>query len=65
MSGLDLSLEDHGSIALVRPLSEDGFRWLRDHVDPEALWFGRALVVEPRFVAPILEGAVEDGLIVE
>jgi len=55
------SVEDHGSIVLVRPLTPDVSAWLDEHVDPEAQWFGKALVVEPRYVAPLVTALVDEG----
>lgn len=58
----DIRVENHGSIWLLRPVSERGTLWLDEHTDPAATWFGGALAVEPRYVADILEGARNDGL---
>ncbi len=61
---LDIRIEDHGSIVLLRPCSGRATEWLLEHVDPSATYFGSALVVEPRYVADIVEGAVAAGLVV-
>ena len=58
----DLRLELHGSLNLVHPLTEAGTEWLDEHVDDDATYFGAALVVEPRYTADLLYGAVADGL---
>lgn len=55
------SVEDHGSIVLVHPHTNDVRDWLRDNVDPEAQWFGRALVVEPRYVEQLVTALVDEG----
>lgn len=55
------SIEDHGSIVLVRPLSGDVDTWLREHTDDGAQWFGKALVCEPRYVEPIVHALVDEG----
>lgn len=55
------SIENHGSIVLVRPLTEDVETWLIEHTADEAQWFGNALVVEPRYVENLVEGLVEEG----
>lgn len=56
------TVEDHGSIVLVRPLTADVSEWLTDHTDPDASqWYGGALVVEPRYVGDLVTGLVEDG----
>jgi len=55
------SIEDHGTIVLIRPLTPDAKAWLLEHVDPEAQWFGDALAAEPRYAEVIAETFVEDG----
>jgi hypothetical protein len=54
-------LENHGSIALLRPLTPDVRAWLEEHVDEEAQWFGSALVVEPRYLEPLVLALIEEG----
>jgi hypothetical protein len=62
---LDLVFENHGSLFLIRPLSESGQHWLDENVgDESTLTFGGAVVCEPRYVEPIIDGAIEAGLVV-
>ena len=57
----DVLIENHGSIVLLRPQNETGRQWLADNLlDP--MFFGPGAVVEPRYVAPIVEGMGEDGI---
>ena len=58
----DIVVMNHGSIILLEPQDRNAEQWLEEHVDPDAQWWGPALVVEPRYVADIVEGAREDGL---
>ncbi len=61
----DLLFENHGSLFLIRPLSESGQHWLDENVgDENTLTFGGAVVCEPRYVEAIAHGAVEAGLAV-
>lgn len=53
------TVENHGTIVLVRPLTVDVERWLEERTD--GMWFGGALVVEPRYVEPLVIGLIEDG----
>ena len=56
------SVEDHGSIVLVRPLTRDVYDWLVTSVGQDAeQWFGNALVCEPRYVEPIIHALIEEG----
>jgi hypothetical protein len=59
---LDVAVEDHGSLWLFRPLTEDAKIWIDDNVQDAALWFGGALAVEARFVQEMVEGMLADGL---
>ena len=60
---IDIQFESHGSIALIRGLSETGQDWLDENVgDDETQHFGSAIAAEPRYCAAIYQGAVEAGL---
>ena len=59
------SIEDHGTLVLVRPLTLDCQAWLQANTAEEgedmAQWFGGALVVEPRYVDDLVVGLVHAG----
>jgi hypothetical protein len=62
---VDIRFENHGSIFLIRGVSDAGQTWLDENVgDDETQHFGDAIVAEPRYVADITCGAVEAGLVV-
>ena len=62
---IDLLFENHGSLFLIRPVSQPGQLWLDENVgDENTLTFGGAIVCEPRYVEAIAHGAVEAGLAV-
>jgi len=56
----DISIVNHGSIVTVRPLTHAATQWLQDNTD--GMWFGGALVVEPRYVGDLVAGMVEEGM---
>ena len=58
----DLRVENHGSLALVAPETEAGSAWLRETAPEDALFYGGALVVEPRYVDGVVAAAVDAGL---
>ena len=60
----DFSLTDHGSIVVLTPLNNEAREWLDRSIDDEAQWFGRGLVIEPRYVGDIVDGIIADGLTV-
>jgi hypothetical protein len=61
----DISVENHGSIFLLRPATAVGQNWLQEHVvGEETQVFGNAVVCEPRFVPDIVFGARAEGVVV-
>jgi len=66
VSDPDFTLENHGSLFLLRPLNSSAKEWMQEHLpvdNPETQFWGDAIVVEPRYVAPIVDGIVGDGLV--
>jgi hypothetical protein len=60
---IDALFENHGSVWLIRPLTELGRDWLDDHVQAESWqWLGDALSLAPRAVEAIADAMAEDGL---
>ena len=57
----EVNVEHHGTLALIRPVTDAADRWLHEHVQADAQWFGDALVVEPRYLEPILLGLAGIG----
>ena len=57
------SIENHGTIVLIRPLTDDVDEWLKEHT--AGMWFGNALVVEPRYVGDLVVGMVEEGFVAQ
>jgi len=62
--GPDATVENHGSIALLRPHTRAARDWVRDNVEDTAHYFGAALAVEPRYVAGLVEGMTAAGLVI-
>lgn len=60
----DLHIANHGSIYILTPLTRMGRKWVRENLPEDALMWGGGIVVEPRYVGDILQGAEHDGLTV-
>jgi hypothetical protein len=60
----DFAVENHGSIILLRPITPAASAWISENIPEEAMEFGGATVVEPRYIADIVEGIQSDGLTV-
>ena len=61
----DLFVQNEGSIFLLRPVSDAGLEWISEHIPEDAQFFGNAVVVEHRYIGAIVQGAQDDGLVVE
>jgi hypothetical protein len=62
----DFELENHGSLFFLRPLNSAATQWVQEHLpadEPETQYWGDAIVIEPRYVAPIVDGIIADGLV--
>ena len=64
MNTLDVAVDNQGSIVLLDLYSPAAKRWVTDHIAGEHMWFGGRLVVEPRYVMPLLHGMEGDGLVI-
>ncbi len=62
---VDFLCENHGSIFLLRPLSQPAQSWIEENLPSDAQWFGNGVVVEHRYIWAILEGIQNDGLAVQ
>ena len=60
----DVLVRNEGStVFLFCPLTSVGQEWIDEHVASDALWFGRALVVEHRYAWPLAVGMQDAGLV--
>ncbi len=60
----DLTITNHGSICILYPHTPLGNVWIDDNLPEDAQRWGSGVVIEPRYVDPILDGAINDGLTV-
>ena len=58
----DFTLIDHGSIAILKPESDDAKNWVDDYIDENAQWFANGIVIEHHYVHAIVEGIFETGM---
>ncbi|MCY2927544.1 MAG: hypothetical protein NT031_19315 [Planctomycetota bacterium] len=63
MPQVDINVDDEGSVFLFSPITPLAREWVATNLSLEGWqWLGRAFAVEHRFVAPIVEGMMNDGL---
>ena len=58
----DFIYQHEGTIGLLYPVTADARAWIEEHISSDAQWFGHALVIEWRYVDPIIEGITDNGL---
>lgn len=58
----DITVLDHGSITIFLPTSDAGREWVAENVASDAMRWSGGVVVEHRYIAAIVEGAINDGL---
>ena len=61
MTTHDYTVENHGSLFLLRPTHGSALDFLRERVDDEAQWLGNALAVEHRYIASLVAQLREEG----
>jgi hypothetical protein len=59
----DVRVRNEGTVFLFTPLTPAAKQWIAENVQPDAQWFGNALVVECRYAAEIAAGMREAGLV--
>jgi hypothetical protein len=66
VSRIDILVENHGSIVLLRPATPAGREWPEANCDRSGYqpFAGGTLLCEPRYGRDIVEGAIADGLAV-
>jgi hypothetical protein len=60
----DFMFANHGSVCILIPVSGDAEAWIAENIGSDAMSWGKGVVIEPRYVDPILEGIEEAGMVV-
>lgn len=62
-AGDDIEFNYHGTVGILVGSTDAGLAWLGEHLQEGVQrWGTNGYVVEPRYVADIIQGAREDGL---
>ena len=62
----DFLLAHHGSICILNAITQDAQQWVDDHLPNDAMhWGQRGTVIEPRYAGDIVQGIINDGLVVQ
>lgn len=60
----DFTVTNHGSIFLLTPMNETASEWIENNLPEDRQTLGLAVAVEHRYIADIVTGIRNDGLIV-
>jgi hypothetical protein len=58
----DVLVANAGTVFVFWPLTSRAKQWIEDNVEPDATWYGEALVVEHRFALGLAAGMRDAGL---
>jgi hypothetical protein len=58
----DLRIQNEGSILILFGESEIGRAWIVEHIPEDAIRWAGGVIVEPRYIDAIIQGAIGDGL---
>lgn len=58
----DAILIDHGTLSVLRPVTDAARDWMAAHLDPNAMQWAGGTVVEPRYLDAIVNGMICDDL---
>jgi predicted thioesterase len=62
MRKADLAVQNEGTLFLLRGISDAGREWVEKHLPDDVQTWGDAVIVEHRYIEPIVTGAIADGL---
>ena len=58
----DFTLDDHGSVVLLKPETPEAFEWIAENIQAPVPWFAGAIAIEPRIMHPLLRSILNDEL---
>ncbi len=58
----DFTLDDHGSIVLLRPENQEATAWIQINLGSGITWSNGAVAIERQYVTPILYSINADNL---
>lgn len=61
---MDFELQDHGTIWTLRPVTVAAIEWVQEHLPADCAMLGDNYCIEARYISDIVEGIVDDGLMI-
>ena len=61
----DFTIQNEGTILILIPVSAAADIWIAEHIPDDSMRWGAGVVVEPRYMADIVDGILSDSMTVE
>jgi hypothetical protein len=58
----DFIIDDHGSIVLLRPESQDALEWIAENIGSPLPWFAGGIALSPDVIPSLLCCILDDNL---
>ena len=58
----DFTLDDHGSLVLLKPETLKAFSWIAENIEAPIPWFAGGIALEPHRMSALLSGILGDDL---
>ena len=58
----DFTVDDHGSIILLKPETQEAFEWIAENIGAPIPWFAGGIALEPQIMRPLLCNILADDL---
>ncbi len=60
----DFRILNAGSLIMLTPVTAAAREWVEAHLPHHAQQWGGAVAIEPRYIGPILDGIMDEGLVI-
>ena len=58
----DFTVDDHGSLILLKPESQEAFEWIAENIGAPIPWFAGGIALEPSIIPSLLCSLLKDDL---
>ncbi len=58
----DFTVDDHGSIILLKPETQEAFEWIAENIGAPIPWFAGGIALEHRIMPSLPSGILDDDL---
>jgi len=58
----DFTIDDHGSLVLLKPETQEAFSWIAENIGAPVIWFAGGIPLEPRIIPALLSDILDNDL---